>query len=233
MNQILLAIVLSLAAVAYCDVMGIVSKGPVSYMSCLKRSFSIMSFLGSGYQGNVNMDGLKSFKAAIDAGVKVVNLYINPCKECEDKQQINDLCKALNDMGYMSPIYIQIDPDYFFTTASDNIRMLRSIISAIVSEKKCFDRTYHIYASKYNWIKVFGEDYNVEDDVYLRWVYLDNIPSRLVGWSKFGGWSIPDEKVYNWDATACDNSNLRLMTGSSSAATGRRVVQNSTANATA
>lgn len=204
----ILLIGLAMYACAYSsgmDTGGIILKN----FECLSATFSWMSFRASDKIGKIDYTAFINLKRAIEMNVPRRYLYIEPCKDCLEGKQIDDMCNAMSDIKIKHPIFIWIDPEHFPKEKIKARDFLRSLVFAIRRRSDCLS-DFGILSNREDWNSIFGEDFQPYGDKELAWVSLDEDPDLMKGWIPFGGWKRPIEKNYNFGVKRCDNDELAL-----------------------
>eukprot|EP01022_Parablepharisma_sp_SALTPOND_P013517 TRINITY_DN1813_c0_g1_i1.p1 TRINITY_DN1813_c0_g1~~TRINITY_DN1813_c0_g1_i1.p1 ORF type:complete len:1261 (-),score=117.20 TRINITY_DN1813_c0_g1_i1:5003-8785(-) len=184
------------------------SEGLVEYsLKCLKNTYHTLIFAGSNSMGEMNnyvysnVRAAKHFDEKLNAGV-----YINPCKLCDPKKQVHDLCVRLEILGEVE-LSIFVLKQYFTGDKAKNRDYIKKMVEAAqkyIGNRRCFSKVL-IYTDKFNWEQVVGVWEELGHSTKLWWRSIDG-DATLKNYKPFGGWqkSAVAYKHYANEYKICD-----------------------------
>lgn len=203
-------IFIALIACAYCTLDGLEIAGQVLVnFTCLKQTYSWMLMTASDEKGVIDPSAIPNIKNATAAGAHIVDIVINPCKDCQGFSQITNLITALSVFNTTFRAYFWVYRGYFSNDQTANRNLIRLLTEIVEINPQIF-HDYGIISNQGEWNAIFGTDFEAFGDKSLLWLNKDKNPDVYKGFVTFGGWKSAIGKIYD-QGTKCNNKDLNLI----------------------
>lgn len=180
----------------------------VENFKCMMSTHNISFVVMRGYRSFASPDpNVKAvLKAAQDAGIKVTDVYLFPCRGKSPIDQANEAVDYLSTATY-GTIWIDVETNtspgcsWTSSTAADNCNFIDQLVTHLEQRGK----KVGIYASAHMWQSIMGSTSACQNfkNLPLWYAHYDSVQA-FSDFSTFGGWTKPYAKQYQGTTTMCN-----------------------------
>lgn len=177
-------------------------------MDCLAGLFDVFLFRGIKENCKVDKNAKPNFEKCNTAKQGACAFYISPIPTCEAKAIVTDFCAGVVEgTGKRFAIIVDLaDPPHWKESKEENRAYLEGLIAALNARANDCVYWIAILTSKWEWEKIFGEDYKGMSGLRLMWEFIDRNPEfDPSSFVEFGGWTKPFAKQFDRNLDACEN----------------------------
>ncbi len=135
-------------------------------------------------------------------------LYINPTMKVAPENIIGKICsdviKGLNEKFHVY-VAVYADTNTWTNDKAKNRAFMEKLRESMEKQPECY-RTINVISRKFDWEKVFGEDYTEFSKRILIWDKTSGKGCSRDDFVPFGGWVKPDGIVFNHNVKVCENT---------------------------